>query len=129
LLGLPGEPFLWSLYIFPQLICSIQLLVYFVLARRLSQSRTVGLLTMLVMSFIGLIVYRNQNVAPEIIVLGMVPYIVFYLYRYLETNDWRHMMLAIITTVTITSYLLIFCTDGSSQKQSLQSICCLILEY
>jgi len=102
LLGLPGEPFLWSLYIFPQLICSIQLLVYFVLARRLSQSRTVGLLTMLVMSFIGLIVYRNQNVAPEIIVLGMVPYIVFYLYRYLETNDWRHMMLAIITTVTIT---------------------------
>ncbi|MHA1188018.1 MAG: hypothetical protein ACTSSK_14295, partial [Candidatus Heimdallarchaeota archaeon] len=42
------------------------------------------------------------NVAPEIIVLGMVPYIVFYLYRYLETNDWRHMMLAIITTVTIT---------------------------
>jgi hypothetical protein len=102
MLGLPGEPFLWSLYIFPQLICSIQLIVYFVLARRLSQSRTVGLLTMLIMSFIGLIVYRNQNVAPEIIVLGMVPYIVFYLYRFLETNDWRHMILAILTTVTIT---------------------------
>jgi len=102
LLGLPGEPFLWSLYIFPQLICAIQLIVYFVLARRLTKSRTIGLLTMLVMAFIGLIVYRNQNVAPEIIVLGIVPFIVFYLYRYLETNDWRHMLLAIFTTVTIT---------------------------
>ena len=102
LLGLPGEPIIWSLYIFPQLICSIQLIVYFILARRLTKSRTIGLLTMLVMAFIGLVVYRNQNVAPEIIVLGMIPFIVFYLYRYLETNDWRHMLLALLTTVTIT---------------------------
>ena len=102
LLGLPGEPIIWSLYIFPQLICSLQLIVFFILARRLSKSRTIGLLTMLVMAFIGLIVYRNQNVAPEIIVLGIVPFVVFYLYRYLETNDWRHMLLAILTTLTIT---------------------------
>ncbi|MHA1187045.1 MAG: glycosyltransferase family 39 protein [Candidatus Heimdallarchaeota archaeon] len=102
LLGLAGEPIIWSLYLFPQLICSIQLIIFYVLARRLTKSRTIGLLTMLVMSFVGLIVYRNQNVAPEIVVLGMVPFVVFYLYRYLETNDWRHMLLAILTTITIT---------------------------
>lgn len=102
LLGLPGQPIIWSLYIFPQLICSLQLIVFFVLARRLTKSRTIGLLSMLIMSFVGLIVYRNQNVAPEIVVLGMVPFVVFYLHRYLETNDWRHMLLALITTITIT---------------------------
>ncbi|MGC9780287.1 MAG: glycosyltransferase family 39 protein [Candidatus Heimdallarchaeota archaeon] len=102
LLGLPGEPIMWSIFILPQIICSLQLVIFFVLARRLTHSRVNGLLTMFFMSFLGLIVYRNQNVAPETIVLGLVPYIVYFLYRYFETNDYRFLAAAIVISVGIT---------------------------
>ncbi|MHA1170912.1 MAG: hypothetical protein ACTSQ3_02385, partial [Candidatus Heimdallarchaeota archaeon] len=64
--------------------------------------KTVALLSMFFMSFFGLFVYRNQNVAPEIAVLGIVPFVVFYLYRYLESKDVRMIILAILMTVVIT---------------------------
>ncbi|MFW9924133.1 MAG: glycosyltransferase family 39 protein [Candidatus Thorarchaeota archaeon] len=102
LLGLPGQPIIWSIYIFPQIIASIQLIIYFIMARRLTRSRSIGLITMLIMSFIGLIVNRNQNVAPEIIVLGLVPFVVFFIARYLETEDYRFLIVAILISVGIT---------------------------
>ncbi len=102
LLGLPGEPIMWSIFILPQIIASLQLVIFFVLARRLTHSRVNGLLTMFFMSILGLIVYRNQNVAPETIVLGLVPYIVYFIYRYLETNDYRFITSAILIAAGIT---------------------------
>jgi len=102
LLGTNGEPFIWAIFVFPQIICSVQLIIFFVLARRLTGSKTVALLSMFFMSFFGLIVYRNQNVAPEVAVLGIVPFVVFYLYRYLESKDFRMLVLAILMTVVIT---------------------------
>ncbi|MBD3192088.1 MAG: hypothetical protein GF308_15690 [Candidatus Heimdallarchaeota archaeon] len=107
LLGLPGKPLMWSIYLLPQIICSLQLIIFFVLARRLTRSRTIGLLSMLFMSFLGLIVYRNQNVAPETIVLGLVPFVVFYILRYLETTDLRFLLLALAITggIVLTHHL------------------------
>ena len=102
LLGTNGEPFIWAIFVFPQIICSVQLIIFFVLARRLTGSKTIALLSMFFMSFFGLIVYRNQNVAPEVIVLGIVPFVVFFLYRYLEGKDIRMLILAILMTVVIT---------------------------
>jgi len=102
LLGTNGEPFIWAIFVFPQIICSVQLVIFFVLARRLTGSKTVALLSMFFMSFFGLFVYRNQNVAPEIAVLGIVPFVVFYLYRYLESKDVRMIVLAMLMTVVIT---------------------------
>ena len=102
LLGTNGEPFIWAIFVFPQIICSVQLVIFFVLARRLTGSKTVALLSMFFMSFFGFVVYRNQNVAPEVAVLGIVPFVVFYLYRYLERKDIRMIVLAILMTVVIT---------------------------
>ncbi|NHJ06309.1 MAG: hypothetical protein EAX90_15895, partial [Candidatus Heimdallarchaeota archaeon] len=101
LLGLPGKPIMWSFFVIPQVIAAIQLIIFYVLARRLTQSRMIGLLSMLVMSFVGVIVYRNQNGAPETIVLGLIPFLVFYLLRFLETDDIRYMFIAILTTIAI----------------------------
>jgi len=102
LLGLKAEPMMWVIYVFPQILCSIQLIIFFVLARRLTQSRMIGLLSMFFMSFLGVIVYRNQNIAPETFVLGLVPYVVFYLLRYLETKDHRYLALGLMITLGIT---------------------------
>ncbi|MHA1155272.1 MAG: ArnT family glycosyltransferase, partial [Candidatus Heimdallarchaeota archaeon] len=100
--GFTGEPILWSIYIFPQIISSLQLLVYFILARRLTKSRINGLLTMLFTAFVGLFVYRDHNVAPDGLVIYLVPFVVFALYRYIETKDFRYMILALLLTFVIT---------------------------
>ncbi|HUU79114.1 MAG TPA: hypothetical protein VMX55_12270 [candidate division Zixibacteria bacterium] len=101
LFGYSGIPMVWSIYIFPQVVSALQLLIFFVLARRLGQSRMIGLLSMFYMSFLGMIVYRNQNIAPETFVLGLVPFVVFYILRYLETVDYRFMITAILITLAI----------------------------
>ncbi len=102
LLGLAGKPLMGAIYIFPQIISGIQLIIYYVLARRLMKSRMIGLLSMLFVSCFGLMVYRNQNIAPETIVLGLVPFVVFYILRYFETKDLRYLILALLITVGIT---------------------------
>ncbi len=94
LLGLEVAPMTWAIHIFPQIVCTIQLVIFFVLARRLSKSRTIGLLATLYMAIIGLYVYRNQNIAPETMVLGLVPFVIFYILRYFESKDIRFLLLA-----------------------------------
>lgn len=101
LFGFPGQPIMWASFVFPQIIASLQLIIFYVLARRLTESRIVGLLSMFFMSFIGMIVYRNQNVAPEIIVLGLVPFVLFFLLRYLETKDYRFLVIALCLTFAV----------------------------
>jgi len=98
LLGLPGQPIMWSIFVFPQIVCTLQLIIFYVLAKRLTKSRMISLMTMFCMSFIGLIVYRNQNVAPETFVLGLVPFVVFYIGRYFETNDFRFLFVGVVIT-------------------------------
>jgi len=101
LLGLPGQPIMWSIFIFPQIVCTLQLIIFYVLAKRLTKSRMISLMTMFCMSFIGLIVYRNQNVAPETFVLGLVPFVVFYIGRYFETNNVRFLFVGVFITCGI----------------------------
>jgi len=102
LLGLEIEPLSWAIYIFPQIVCTIQLIVFYILAKRLTRSRIVGILSMFYMSIMGVYVYRNQNVAPETMILGLVPYVIFYLLRYYETRDFRFIILGLIITIVIT---------------------------
>ena len=101
LLGLSGQPIMWSIFIFPQIVCTLQLIIFYVLAKRLTKSRMISLMTMFCMSFIGLIVYRNQNVAPETFVLGLVPFVVFYIGRYFETNNVRFLFVGVVITCGI----------------------------
>ncbi len=102
MLGLDVVPMMWVIYIFPQIVCTIQLVIYYVLARRLTKSRMTGLMTMFIMSFLGMIVYRNQNIAPETIVLGLVPYVVYFILRYLENKDYRFLISGVLITFGIT---------------------------
>ena len=101
LLGLPGQPIMWSIFIFPQIVCTLQLIIFYVLAKRLTKSRMISLMTMFCMTFIGLIVYRNQNVAPETFVLGLVPFVVFFIGRFFETNDIRFLFVGLFITFGI----------------------------
>ena len=101
LLGLGGKPIMWSIFIFPQIICSMQLIIFFLLARRLTHSRINALLYTLFMTILGLIVYRNQNIAPETIVLGLVPFTVFYIYRYFETKKSSFLVVGIAISIPI----------------------------
>ncbi|MCK5047618.1 MAG: glycosyltransferase family 39 protein, partial [Candidatus Heimdallarchaeota archaeon] len=101
LLGLSGQPLMWSIFIFPQIVCTLQLIIFYILAKRLTKSRMISLMTMFCMSFLGLIVYRNQNVAPEIFVLGLVPFVVFFAGRYFETNDFRFLFVGLFITFGI----------------------------
>ncbi|HUT82291.1 MAG TPA: hypothetical protein VMZ29_13900 [Candidatus Bathyarchaeia archaeon] len=102
LLGLGIEPLSWAIYIFPQIVCTIQLVIFYVLARRLTKSKTIGLLSIFYMSIIGIYVYRNQNIAPETMVLGLVPFVVFYILRFYETKDYRFIILGLLITFVIT---------------------------
>ncbi|NPE09698.1 MAG: hypothetical protein GNW80_15540 [Asgard group archaeon] len=98
LLGLPGQPIMWSIFIFPQIVCTLQLIIFYILAKRLTKSRMISLISMFCMTFLGLIVYRNQNVAPETFVLGLVPFVVFFIGRYFETNDFRFIFVGLFIT-------------------------------
>ncbi len=99
--GFSGQPIMWSIFIFPQILCSMQLIIYFVLVRRLTKTKTAALLAMFFITFVGIIVYRNQNGAPEAFVLGLVPFVVFYLSRYIETKNFRFMVVALLITSSI----------------------------
>ncbi|MHA2011429.1 MAG: hypothetical protein ACTSWG_03625 [Candidatus Helarchaeota archaeon] len=101
LFGFGGIPIMWSIYIFPQLVCSLQLIIFYVFVQRLSHSKITALLSMFFMTFLGLIIYRNQNVAPETFVLGLVPFIVYFLFRYLETEDLRFLGIALFISIGI----------------------------
>ncbi|MBN1328055.1 MAG: glycosyltransferase family 39 protein [Candidatus Heimdallarchaeota archaeon] len=101
LLGLSIEPLSWAIYIFPQIVCTLQLVIFYILAKRLTKSKTIGVLSMFYMCLIGIYVYRNQNIAPETMVLGLVPYVIFYILRFYETKDYRYIILGLLITFVI----------------------------
>lgn len=101
LLGFSGAPMMWVIFIFPQILRALQLIVYFVLARRLTRSRTIGLLTMFFITFQGLLVYWDQNISPELIVRGLIPFVILFLLRYFESQDRRFFLLAFLITIVI----------------------------
>ncbi|MBD3190943.1 MAG: hypothetical protein GF308_09885 [Candidatus Heimdallarchaeota archaeon] len=101
LLGFSGAPMMWAIFIFPQLIRALQIVVYFVLARRLTRSRIIGLLSMFFITFQGLLVYWDQNVSPELMVRGLVPFVILFFLRYFESKDNRFLLLAFLTTIII----------------------------
>ncbi|MEA2070596.1 MAG: hypothetical protein U9O98_04825, partial [Asgard group archaeon] len=70
MIGLPEEALYWSIYLLPQIIGSLQLLIFFLLARRLTRSRSIAILSLLFVVILGQLVNWDQNSTPELIVRG-----------------------------------------------------------